>query len=363
MKKLVKATQDTDIYDESIEQNLNAVRECETREEMVALLKTTNKLMLVFMADLPDNGISRLTKQDLIDEVIARINQERMTAEMLKQVQESKTAVEVSAILEYATTSQMLDIAKKLSISAYFNEFSTKAELIELITEKVCEIAAEQRKETATKLAGMGLAEFSMNVLEYYAKALCVSFNKDTTKAELIEAITTKLADDLSIAYARKATFEELVKIVKDKACLNMDIGCIDNVVRRLYSAKCEADRLYILAEFSMEFTAKMYYLAFGKKPSCYAKKVKNHRLGTFIMMDWEIDFANTDFQPAVWLENCDERLTELNDELATTEWQLTRCRETNRECLVADFLSRKSEFQDEVRFYETWRKALVKSA
>ena len=72
MKKLVKATQDTDIYDESIEQNLNAVRECKTREEMVALLKTTNKLMLVFMADLPDNGISRLTKQDLIDEVIVR---------------------------------------------------------------------------------------------------------------------------------------------------------------------------------------------------------------------------------------------------------------------------------------------------
>mgnify|MGYP006916218275 FL=1 len=173
----------------------------------------------------------------------------------------------------------------------------------------------------------------------------------------------TKLADDLSIAYTKKATLEELVKMVEDKACLNMDIGCIDNVVQRLYSAKCEADRLYILAEFSMKFTAKMYYMAFGKKPSCYAKKVKNHRLGTFIIMDWEIDFANTEFQPAVWLENCDERLTELNNELATTEWQLTRCKETNREYQAADFLSRKSEFQDEVRFYETWRKALVKSA
>ena len=144
MERLVKATQDTDIYDESIEQNLNAVRECKTHEEMVALLKTTNKLMLVFMADLPDNGISRLTKQDLIDEVIVRINQERRTAGMLKQVQESKTAVEVSAILEYATTSQMLDIAKKLSISAYFNEFSTKAELVKLIAEKIRELVGEE---------------------------------------------------------------------------------------------------------------------------------------------------------------------------------------------------------------------------
>ena len=306
-------------------------------------------------------------KADWVKQAVAKLSDEKFQAEVeatkvIFEQHRKETATKLADMdLAALSMNELKDYAYKLLIS--YTKHTTKAELVKLIAEKVCEIAAEQRKETATKLAGMGLAEFSMNVLEYYAKALCVSFNKDTTKAELIEAITTKLADDLSIAYARKATFEELVKIVKDKACLNMDIGCIDNVVRRLYSAKCEADRLYILAEFSMEFTAKMYYLAFGEKPSCYAKKVKNHRLGTFIMMDWEIDFANAEFQPAVWLENCDERLTELNDELATTEWQLTRCRETNRECLVADFLSRKSEFQDEVRFYETWRKALVKSA